>query len=175
MQIAVDPQNSLKVYVATPMGLYLSEDGGNNWQLISSLNDAAAQVSVLEVIPEAQNMFVTLDVAFDPFNSSIMYVVVLHKGLFRSSDGGVTWQPVANGLDPNEPIRVVLPDPNIPGVIYAGSGVSGVFVSTDSGQNWQLISNGLIVKSILSLALSDDSSVLYAGTFGDGMWRLGGS
>jgi photosystem II stability/assembly factor-like uncharacterized protein len=141
------------------------------------LNEAAERVTVLEVTPAAQlpDMFVTLDVAFDPFDPNIMYVVVLDKGLFRSSDGGVTWQPAGYGLDPNEPVRVILPDPNNPGVIYAGSAASGAFVSTDGGQSWQLIGNGLVVKSILSLALSDDSSILYAGTFGDGIWRLGGS
>jgi photosystem II stability/assembly factor-like uncharacterized protein len=177
MRIAIHPQDSRKVYVATPMGLYLSEDGGNNWQRVTSLNEAAERVTVLEVTPAAQlpDMFVTLDVAFDPFDPNIMYVVVLDKGLFRSSDGGVTWQPAGYGLDPNEPVRVILPDPNNPGVIYAGSAASGAFVSTDGGQSWQLIGNGLVVKSILSLALSDDSSILYAGTFGDGIWRLGGS
>jgi photosystem II stability/assembly factor-like uncharacterized protein len=94
-------------------------------------------------------------------------------GTFANGGGGQTWQQVSAGMDPNEPIYSILPDPNRPGVLYASSGFSGVFYSTDSAATWQTLTNGLTFLSVRGLALSDDGSVLYAGTVGKGVFRLG--
>ena len=114
------------------------------------------------------------DVALDAFDPGVLYAAAFERGVFRSTDGGATWQTAAYGMDTNEPVLVLALDPNRPGVIYAGSRWSGVFVSTDGAQTWQRISEGLTNTPVISLALSHDGSVLYAGTDSAGVWRLGG-
>ena len=47
-------------------------------------------------------------------------------------------------------------------------------MSTDGAQTWRQISDGLEITNVISLALTDDGSTLYAGTFNGGAWRLGG-
>jgi photosystem II stability/assembly factor-like uncharacterized protein len=103
----------------------------------------------------------------------MIYLATVPGGVFRSTDNGQTWSQIAAGMDPNEPIYELLPDPSHPGVWYASSGLSGVFYSTDGGMMWQRLSNGLTNLNVRGLALSQDGSVLYAGTIGSGVFRLG--
>lgn len=176
LRIAVHPQDSRKLFAATGAGLYVSSDGGDTWQQITVLTEVAAQVVIVDTDSELSqsNAVIITDVVFDPFNSNTLYAAVLQKGVFRSDDGGVTWQTAAYGMDPNEPVLALVPDPKRPSVIYAGSKWSGVFVSLDGAQTWRRISNGLTNPSVISLALSPDGSILYAGTGNGGAWRLGG-
>jgi photosystem II stability/assembly factor-like uncharacterized protein len=112
-------------------------------------------------------------VATDPFSSSVVYAGSLGSGVYRSQDDGDTWQPASAGMNPNEAIFDLLPDPNRQGVLYAASGGSGVFFSTDGAQTWQQIDEGFPTGVDSKLALSDDGTVLYAGTGGAGVFRLG--
>lgn len=68
-------------------------------------------------------------------------------GVYRTDDGGVTWQPTGltyeqNGLDATL-IRRVLIDSDQSGVLLAG-GVSGLFRSTDDGVTWTQVRDEVI-------------------------------
>ncbi len=58
--------------------------------------------------------------------------------LFKSTDGGVTWNP-SDGSNvaaiPDTPVFRLLVNPYNPSTLYLGSDL-GVFVSTDGGANW---------------------------------------
>jgi photosystem II stability/assembly factor-like uncharacterized protein len=163
--LAVSPSDSRILYAATMNGPYRSQDGGDTWQLMESLDNMASGP-----LPDMDQPSVFV-VATDPLSSSVVYAGSLGSGVYRSRDGGDTWEQTSAGMDPNEPINDLLPDPNRPGVLYAASG-SGVFVSTDGADSWQQISDGLPIGAI-RLALSDDGTVLYAGIGGAGVFRLG--
>jgi photosystem II stability/assembly factor-like uncharacterized protein len=75
-------------------------------------------------------------------------------------------------MDANEPIAAIVVDPLRPNVVYAGSTRSGLFVSSDSGKTWRVHDEGLRTRSILALAISADGQTLYAGTHGEGVFRL---
>jgi photosystem II stability/assembly factor-like uncharacterized protein len=75
-------------------------------------------------------------------------------------------------MDPNEIVAKLLPDPNYPNLIYAATILSGVYVTLDGGQSWKSINTGLAPRNIVNLALSEDSSILYAGAGSRGVWRL---
>jgi photosystem II stability/assembly factor-like uncharacterized protein len=175
LRIVVGFQDSQMVFAATGGGLYQSGDGGRSWQLNSGLNEAVAQVEIWD--PESaltlSGAMVITDFALDPFDSKVMYASAFQRGVFKSEDGGITWRSASFGMDPNEPVLVITPDPVHPDLIYAGSNWSGVYVSTDRAKTWQHISEGLISTPIISLALSLDGSTLYAGTSWAGVWRLG--
>jgi photosystem II stability/assembly factor-like uncharacterized protein len=176
LRIVVHPQDPQRLFAATSIGLYKSSDGGDTWQKVDALSRAVSQIAIWDTDnPLAQSdAVIVMDVAFDPFQANTLYASALYKGVFRSDDGGETWQTASYGMDPNEPVVVLLVDVNHSGVLYAGSTLSGVFISTDRAQTWTKISEGLTITSVISLGLTSDSSVLYAGTFNGGAWRLGG-
>ena len=153
--IAVAPSDPNVVYVGTgetPIrgnvspgdGMYKSMDAGKTWTHIG-LRDAG-QIGHIAVHPR------------DP---DLVYVAVLGhvfgpnemRGIFRSKDGGATWEKVLYKDENSGGIDVIL-DPNNVRVIYAalwqarrmpwamesGGPGSGLFKSTDGGDTWTEIS-----------------------------------
>lgn len=161
-RIVIDPRNDDVVYAAAlghlwgdndERGLYKTEDGGATW------------TAVLKSAPGAG----CVDVVLDPANPDVVYAATYARrrtawsftsggegtGIFKSSDGGRTWKPLANGL-PKEMGRVGLDVcRSAPNVVYAviesdegGAGdigdlksrAGGVFRSDDSGESWRRVS-----------------------------------
>jgi photosystem II stability/assembly factor-like uncharacterized protein len=72
-------------------------------------------------------------VAVNPQNDQIIFVGT-GNGLFRSEDGGDTWQPLHDGLH-DDNIRALASSPLAPTMIYAGTS-KGIFLSEDGGDHW---------------------------------------
>lgn len=85
--IAVDPKNSNIVYAGTAQaGLFRSEDGAQTWKLTAGIQIDDETNSVRGIV-------------FDPTDttpgySKIVYASVVNKGLYKSTDGGLNWEPV---------------------------------------------------------------------------------
>jgi photosystem II stability/assembly factor-like uncharacterized protein len=175
--LAVRPDDPQNVFAGTVQGLYVSRDGGSSWERVTSLDDVSMATAKSQ--PEMSQLEdpTIWDLAFDPFDPQVLYAATFPGGLYRSKDGGASWEQIVAGMDPNEPVDDILPDPKHQGTIYAGSRFSGVFMSTDGGETWQAIVNGMERKEVSTLGLADDGAVLYAGTAsgngGAGVWRLG--
>jgi photosystem II stability/assembly factor-like uncharacterized protein len=165
---AVPVDDPRTIYLGTMKGLYVSSDGGDNWQPITSLD---TQVPWREMggvrIPPA------LTIVADPFDGQTLYVGTQGMGLWLSRDGGLSWTQASVGMDPNEFVLDILPDPDRSGVVYAATEQSGVYVSTDGAVTWGKLNQGLDFRAIKVLALSEDGSILYAGSGGAGVFRLG--
>ncbi len=79
-------------------------------------------------------------------------------GVFRSSDGGITWRPISRAL-PNDSIRgIVLSDQGL----IVGTG-NGIFKTVDRGRQWIPFNKGLTNLAIQVLIASEGGE-LYAGT-----------
>ncbi len=86
------------------------------------------------------------------------YAGGLHGGVFRSSDGGASWDSVSNGI--SDPwVHVLLA---VDTVLYCGTQHGFVYRSTDYGANWTDVSAGLPGHPITSLAAA--GNYLFAGT-----------
>ncbi len=65
------------------------------------------------------------------------------KGIFKSSDGGETWQRINNGLAINPDtgfphyVKSIAVHPTNPDIVFAATG-SGLYQSSDGGATWQL-------------------------------------
>ncbi len=100
----------------------------------------------------------TKAIAFDPTDTSIMYIGTATGGVWKSSDGGNTFAPLTDNAE-SSAISSLAIDPQDPNVIYAGTGEIGVYYgvgilkSTDGGQTWNLVGEsafaGMVVTSIL--------------------------
>jgi hypothetical protein len=69
-------------------------------------------------------------------------------------------------------ITAIVVDPSQPNVVCAGSSRSGLFVSSDAGKTRRVHDEGPRTRSILALAISAEGRTLYAGTHGEGVFRL---
>ena len=87
-------------------------------------------------------------------------------GVYRSTDNGVTWHLVNNGLSDLRIHALLSPD----GTNLFAGGVGGVYLSTDHGASWTSVGTGL-TTGVSSLAVSQDGSMLIAGTNGFGVWK----
>jgi photosystem II stability/assembly factor-like uncharacterized protein len=87
-------------------------------------------------------------------NPDIVYAGVEDAGLFRSSDGGTTWQELAglrgHGTGPRwQPgagglcLHTIILDPKDPKRIYIAISAAGAFRSDDAGETWKPINRGL--------------------------------
>ena len=179
--IAVAPSDHNIIYVGTGEacirgnisygnGVYKSLDGGRSWKNIG-LRDTRHIGAVI----------------VDPKNPNIIFVAALghaygqneERGLFRSQDGGTTWQKVLYRDNKTGAIDVVF-DPNNANTLFAslwevyrtpwslnsGGNGSGLYKSTDGGSTWrQLEGHGLpsgIMGRIGVSVSGADSSRVYA-------------
>ena len=92
-------------------------------------------------------------------------------GVFRSTNKGVNWQAIRNGLT-NADVLVLAIDPTSPSTLYASPFGDGVFRSTDGGANWQAVNHGLTDSEVSALALDPSNpSTVYAGVWRGGVFR----
>ena len=138
-----DTRNSVSV----GSGLYRSDDGGDDWRL--------AGLAQTERIAR---------VVVDPSDSSTVFVAAVghlwndsaERGLFKTSDGGKTWQKVLY-VNPSTGCADVAIDPKNPKILYAsmwdfrrrpdffrsGGPGSGLYKSADGGAHWKKIVRGI--------------------------------
>ena len=105
--------------------------------------------------------------AINPSNPQIVYAGTWGSGIYKSQDGGVSWQASNAGLG-NFFINSLAIDPRKPSTLYAGTYRNQVYKSIDSGANWIWAGTGMQEQAIVyTLAIDPVTpSILYAGTRG---------
>ena len=108
-------------------------------------------------------------VAVAPSDARMVYLAAYEPGgLYRSTDGGGTWQAAGAGLGQLAPLSVVV-HPSDPNVAWVGT-VAGGYRTSDGGQNWDPMLD-LPQRPIYTLAVESDGHSLYAGGEASGIWR----
>ncbi len=97
-------------------------------------------------------------VTYNPDNPKVMYMAggvgpgnsgpYSAAGIFRSTDGGITWTEADHGLGDNY-VSSIFVDPVNTSVVLAGTWFKGIYMSTDSGMNWTLVKSTTHVTSII--------------------------
>src|SRR5947209_20438307 len=77
------------------------------------------------------------------------------SGVFRSDDGGATWQPASNGLNAT-PVTSVAVDPEQPSVLYAAMPGLGISKTLNAGVSWQPVDDGLPAEPFTGALLALD-------------------
>jgi photosystem II stability/assembly factor-like uncharacterized protein len=150
-------------------GVYKSTDGGENWQHLGL--EESGSVGRIEVHPQdPDRVYVAaMGFLFEPNET---------RGLYRTNDGGESWEQVLYLNDSTGVVDVVLhpehPDTlyaatwerkRRPGHYYYGGQSSGVYRSYDGGDSWERLEQGLPQGEVgrIGLALCPSApQVLYA-------------
>ena len=140
MSIAVNPRNKNEYYVGVA--------SGGVWKTV---NDGTTWTPVFDGEGSYSIGWVTLD----PSDSSVVWVgsgesnsqrsVSYGDGIYRSEDGGKSWQNL--GLKKSEHIGRVVVDPRDSKVVYVAAegplwgpgGDRGLYKSSDGGKNWKAV------------------------------------
>ena len=148
-KILVDPRDSKRVLVAAqgPLwapggdrGLYETKDSGAHWKAILTVDENTG----------------ISDVAMDPRNADVMYAAAYQRrrhvwtlidggpgsSLWKTTDGGVSWKKLTNGLPKEDMGRIGLAiAPSRPDIVYAvieaADKTGGFFRSVDQGGSWE--------------------------------------
>ncbi len=112
--------------------------------------------------------------AYNPTNPSIAYAGAAGGGVWKTTDGGVTWTPLSDGWTALR-VSALAVDPLRPQTIYAGTGDypgfepttgRGVMKSTDGGATWQKLTglnSGQIPISSIVVDPENSQKVTVAG------------
>ncbi|MBW3536053.1 MAG: hypothetical protein KY453_12710, partial [Gemmatimonadetes bacterium] len=170
--------------VITGLGVYRSLDAGRTWRFLG-LRDIG-NTGAIEIDPRDPDRAYVAAIGH-PFGPNP------ERGLYRTTDGGESWQKVLFISDSTGIVDVEI-DPRSPDVLYAsswrgerrpwtiisGGHEGGVYKSTDGGDSWRKLGGGLpeglIGKIDLGVAASDPRVVyaLYEAPEGrDGLYRSG--
>ncbi len=161
--IAPSYRDENTIWVGTDDGLiHVSRDGGKTW---SDVTPPAllpwAKVSIMEASHFDVN---TAYAAINTFRLDD-----LHPHIYRTRDGGKTWQHITTGIPDGGIINVVREDPQRRGLLFAGS-EQAVYVSFDDGDHWQSLRLNMPATSIRDLVIKDNDLVV--GTHGRSFWIL---
>ncbi len=126
--LAIDPNDSEVLYLGTDDdGIYKSVNGGENWEkLIPS-----ASFGVGDIIVDPQNSNNVYMGTVDYFRLSESRGVLGDFGVYKSTDGGTTWEEFNSGLNHLGVFSLELSEENR--ILYAGTRAGGVYwINLDS-------------------------------------------
>lgn len=133
--------------------IYKTDNAGETWYPVSPMYTNA------------------LTFAFDPISPTVVYAGTQLRGIYKSVDGGATWNTANTGLPMIDPIDAdyiasFVLYPENPLWLYVATSV-GVFVSYDGAESWQPLFENIDANVLLFNI--NDFSTLYLGT-NDGIY-----
>jgi photosystem II stability/assembly factor-like uncharacterized protein len=155
-QFVVDPVENSRLFVATTMGMFESQNGGETWQ---------------KRMDGMKEVLMVVTVAVDPTRPAFMYAGT-SGGVYKTVNRGARWEKVNNGLVPPEVLKssralgvtVVQVDPYSPDTVYAAT-LNGIYKTTDGAQSWKRIGESLPDQMISAMLLDRSAAnVLYAAS-----------
>ena len=177
----MDPTNPNVLYAGLDMqgmpsdqygGVYKTIDGGDHWENVGIDLPNVRDIVIDPVNP--QNVYAAVRYHFDQVNQ-----LPFAGGVYKSSDGGVSWIKVFSDIFVNKVEAVLDSSGNL--IILAGtadhpfhdeSTGHGVYLSLDNGASWQPMNTGLEMQSVFALASDPQNpGVVYVGTGGGGIFK----
>ena len=156
--LALSPTDPNLIFAASASGLFVSRDGGTNWDEV--LNTQAHSVQVA------------------PADAQVVYAGT-HEGVFKSSDSGATWTNRSSGIAYQDvgPLAI---HPQDKDVVLIGNNIwrwashnhpfptstegEGIYKTTDGGLSWAKKVGGFRDVDVVTVAVDpNDPDVAYVG------------
>lgn len=161
--IAPSPLRPREIWVGTDDGyIQLTRDGGRSWTNVTP--PALTPWSKVAMIAASH---------FDP---NLAFAAVdrhrlddLRPYLYRTRDGGKTWQDITAGIPDGAYVNAIKEDPQQPGLLFAGTEL-GLYVSFDNGGRWQPLRRNMPVASVRDMLIRRND--LVAATHGRSIWVM---
>ncbi|PJE75681.1 hypothetical protein COV04_03720 [Candidatus Uhrbacteria bacterium CG10_big_fil_rev_8_21_14_0_10_48_11] len=153
LSLEINHQQAAVVLAGTSTGEILkSDDAGQSWETVARLGGAVNRIVGHNI------------------NPSVFYAVVAKKGIWKTIDGGATWQDVSDGLKEfsgAKDVSAIVVDPMHPDTMVAASKY-GLVRTTDAGVTWaalQLLTPpGKVVISDVAMNPQNASELYYTTT-----------
>jgi len=161
--VAPSPLAPDEIWAGTDDGLIqVTRDGGKSWQNVTpAAMTAWSKVSRIEA---------------SHFDGNTAYAAVdrhrledLAPYIYRTRDGGRSWQLITRGIPVGAYVNTVQEDPERRGLLFAAT-ETGVYVSYDDGDAWQSLQLNLPEVSVRDLVVHGDDLVV--ATHGRSFWML---
>jgi hypothetical protein len=186
------------LYAATIDGVYRSADRGSSWQQVGldeqwvisltidqrtgvlyagtgigsqGRGDVAVYKSAdglqWEQLPIVLQGSAVADLEVNPALGTLLASTT--AGIFRSDDGGVSWEEASTGLTASNVWSLLITDDGntlFAGTFAAGTNRGAIFRSTDGAQSWEEMTINAPVSGVWTLAAGPGGRALYAGTIG---------
>lgn len=156
--------------------IYAGTDTGKVWKTTNATAVSGSDVSWTQlgagVLPQK---WVT-SIVVDPTDANQVYVSFanykegdLSANVWETTDGGATWSNISGNI-PDAPVWMLTYDRPLH-QLYAATDF-GVFFLKNSNKNWARLGTALPNAPVLDLKLTGDGTVLYAATFGRGVYQI---
>ncbi|MDE2054023.1 MAG: hypothetical protein KGI62_04990, partial [Xanthomonadaceae bacterium] len=161
--LAPSPLDKNLIWAGTDDGLiWVTRDGGAHWDNVTP--------------PQLQPWWRVFSLEASHFNPKVAYAAIntmwlddMRPHLFRTGDGGKTWQEIDTGITPDAATNVIREDPERKGLLFAGTETQ-TWVSFDNGDHWQSLRLNMPAVSVRDLQVHGDD--LVAATHGRGFQVL---
>ena len=161
--VVESPHRKGEIWASTDDGLvHVTRDDGASWQNVTPPGmPELAYVGCVEIS------------SHDPdtvYLAATRYKLADYQPyLFRTTDGGRTWQRIDQNFPAGEITRVIRADTVRRGLLFVGT-ETGIHFSVDDGQSWIRLPGGLPIVPVYDLKIK--GSDLVAGTHGRSFWIL---
>ncbi|UCH96813.1 MAG: hypothetical protein JSV88_08160, partial [Candidatus Aminicenantes bacterium] len=177
--VTVDPTNDQVVYAGSGeanfanhsrygLGLYKTTDGGENWEVLAADIFSGRCFSRIVIDPShTDTLYASITHAggLPSFDFNIAGArghtgALLPPGVWKSTDGGITWTQLTNGLPGDLSATDLIMDPSNASILFAGIGHvfgdprNGIYRSTDGGSSWNKLGGGLPGTGVGRIALA---------------------
>ena len=161
--VAPSPRDIDCLWAGTDDGLiHVTGDGGRTWRDVTP--PALTSWSKVSLIDASHFSTLKAFAAVNRFRCDD-----LRPYIYRTTDGGRSWDLITRGLPPDAPVNAVREDPGREGLLYCGT-ERGVCFSIDDGAHWQSLRLNMPATSVRDIVIHGDD--LVAATHGRSFWIL---